>query len=67
MSKVERQFLFPLIPLPNKEATLKVLNCCFLLPLASFPLIPLPNKEATQENLIEEDYADVVVSINSTS
>ena len=37
---------FPLIPLPNKEATQKF-GKTFGIETLLFPLIPLPNKEAT--------------------
>ena len=58
--------MFPLIPLPNKEATSVGLCYARVLVLMEFPLIPLPNKEATEE--IEEIYKEEeAVSINSTS
>ena len=56
---------FPLIPLPNKEATIAVEETKAL--EEKFPLIPLPNKEATMKFHNKTHRQAVIVSINSTS
>ena len=44
--RLPMSLLFPLIPLPNKEATFKIDFLMYSYKV-EFPLIPLPNKEAT--------------------
>ena len=46
--------LFPLIPLPNKKATLGKRRGDSNNYYRRFPLIPLPNKKATIVDLVDE-------------